>query len=157
MRASTRPSGWSRSACGRTPQDHSAFRRIARLTAQGQPTSGTVGETARELVQQTAERQTHHRFDVCRISLIVWKVHVPIALVHRKPVHPAPQSGLRALGRRLGARNSHETSERPQHDSSIRIIQRGDRKSKRRGPSRRNSNVRRRSHGGRWMRDDWEQ
>ena len=102
MRASTRPSGWSRSACGRTPQDHSAFRRIARLTAQGQPTSGTVGETARELVQQTTERQTHHRFDVHRVSLIVWEVHVPIALVHGESVHPAPQSGLSAAVRKTG-------------------------------------------------------
>ena len=102
MRASTRPSGWSQSACDRTPQDHSASGRIARLTARGQPTGGTVGETARELVQQTAERQTHHRLDVRRVSLIVWEVHVAIALMHGEPVHPAPQSGLSAPARKTG-------------------------------------------------------
>ena len=102
MRASTRPSGWSRSTCGRAPQDHSASGRIAILTTRGQPTSGTVSETARELVQQTAERRTHHRLDVCRVSLIVWKVHVPIALMHGEPVHPALQSRLNALARKTG-------------------------------------------------------
>ena len=102
MRALTRPSGWSQSACGRTPQDRSASGRITRLVARGQPTGGTVGETARELVQQTAERRTHHLLDVCRVSLIVRKVHVPIALMHGEPVHPALQSRLNALARKTG-------------------------------------------------------
>ena len=46
-----------------------------------------------ELVPKT---EAHHSLDVHRIPLVVREMHIPIALVHGEPIHPAPHSGLSA-------------------------------------------------------------